>query len=81
MSVDNCKKHYDQIIDYTVLCVQNDNFDQSACKGDSGGPLYDASQRRLVGVVSGGPSDCKGKPIRYSRVAAGVSFIKTLTFC
>ena len=49
--------------------------------GDSGGPLYDASQRRLVGVVSGGPSDCKGKPIRYSRVAAGVSFIKTLTFC
>ena len=49
--------------------------------GDSGGPLYDASQRILVGVVSGGPSDCKGKPIRYSRVAAGVSFIKTLTFC
>ncbi|XP_017055192.1 trypsin alpha-like [Drosophila ficusphila] len=47
---------YDMVHDMTedLICAGEDGG--GACGGDSGGPLV--VDRKLVGVVSGGPSDC-----------------------
>ncbi len=79
-----CKKYYKKKdgyeLDRSILCAQNEDDQKSACYGDSGGPLYDAANQKLVGVVSGGPVDCQGKPVKYGRIAAGFEWIKQ-TIC
>jgi MYXO-CTERM domain-containing protein len=40
----------------------------STCQGDSGGPAIDASNNRVVGVTSFGPSGCTNPASFYSRV-------------
>jgi Trypsin len=49
---------------------------QSACYGDSGGPLLDANGT-LVGLVSGGARDCvfPDKPNRYTRISTYTDWI------
>lgn len=49
-----------------------------SCYGDSGGPLMadTIAGPRLIGVVSGGGDRCVSQPEYYSRVAAGLNFIR-----
>lgn len=54
----------------------------SACFGDSGGPLVCPNGKGtfdLVGVVSHGPFNCKGKPAVFTEVAAFRSWISEKT--
>ena len=64
----------DDIID-GMICVQNDNTRKQACYGDSGGPLYDWSAKKIIGVVSTGNSDCEGYPVIYTSIGKHVSGI------
>lgn len=63
-------------MDDSMICVKNDDNYQSACYGDSGGPLYDARAKKVVGVVSTGPHDCSRLPIVYASVASEIQWIK-----
>lgn len=63
-------------MDDSMICVKNDNDYKSACYGDSGGPLYDARAKRVIGVVSTGPHDCSRLPIVYASVASEIQWIK-----
>lgn len=58
----------------SMICVQNDDPTRQACYGDSGGPLYDSINKKLVGVVSTGNDSCSGLPVIYTRLASHVSF-------
>jgi len=57
----------------SMICVQNDDPTRQACFGDSGGPLYDGINKKLVGVVSTGNDSCSGLPVIYTRLASHVS--------
>lgn len=52
---------------------------QSSCSGDSGGPLYDSSSQKLVGIVSYG-IDCGAfnDPGVYARVGSQMEWIKSV---
>lgn len=82
VSFDECSRLYhifekDWIkMDRTMICVKNDFDFRSACFGDSGGPLYDATAKKLVGIVSTGPPDCARLPIIYASIASEVQWIK-----
>jgi len=84
VTLEACKAAYERdnliTIDENMICVQNANPGKSACFGDSGGPLYDSVENKLIGVVSTGPSDCADRPIIYSRIASGYEWIKE-TIC
>lgn len=64
----------------SMICVQNDDPTKQACFGDSGGPLYDRINNKLVGVVSTGNDSCSGLPVIYTRLASHYDWIKT-TIC
>ena len=70
-------KDQDDISDITngMICVQNDDTRKQACYGDSGGPLYDWSANKIVGVVSTGNSSCEGYPVIYTSIGKHVSGI------
>ena len=54
---------------------------KSSCRGDSGGPLYDKANKKLVGVVSWGTGNCDPKiSAVYSRIANQVSYTLVLVF-
>lgn len=56
-----------------MICVQNDNARKQACFGDSGGPLYDWSANKIIGVVSTGNRSCRGYPVIYTSLGDHVS--------
>jgi Secreted trypsin-like serine protease len=62
----------------SMICVQNDDPTRQACFGDSGGPLYDSVNKKLVGVVSTGNTSCSGFPVIYTRLASHVSLLNWL---
>lgn len=64
----------------SMICVQNDDPTRQACFGDSGGPLYDSVNKKLVGVVSTGNNSCSGFPVIYTRLASHYEWIKE-TIC
>ena len=72
-----CKQSYTKknghVFDKSILCAESGDDLKSACYGDSGGPLYDETNQKLVGIVSNGPRDCSGRPVRFARVGAAVS--------
>ncbi len=83
VSIDRCLDSYQNEtfvhVNEQMICAQNENPYKSACKGDSGGPLYDVEEGKLVGIVSAGPSECNQDPyhllpVIYSRIASEVSF-------
>ena len=59
-----------------MMCARNNDPTKQACFGDSGGPLYDNKEQKLVGVTSSGDSDCTTKSVVYARIAAEVSYKK-----
>ncbi len=70
-----CLSNYDNLFidNEAMICASAPNKD--ACRGDSGGPLFDAS-RNVVGVVSFGDGCAKiNKPGVYARVSAAADFI------
>jgi len=75
VTLEACKAAYERdnwiTIDENMICVQNANPGRSACFGDSGGPLYDSVEKKLIGVVSTGPDDCSGK---YATILASHIF-------
>lgn len=65
----------------SMICVQNDDPTKQACFGDSGGPLYDSINKKIVGVVSTGNDSCSGLPVIYTRLASHVSSSTLLQKC
>ena len=61
-----------------MLCAVNDDPTKQACFGDSGGPLFDRRENKLVGVTSWGDDDCSSKMVVYSRIADQVSSSRLL---
>lgn len=82
VDLNECERLYDLYeknwieMDNSMICVKNDNDYKSACFGDSGGPLYDARAKKVIGVVSTGPHDCSRLPIVYASVASEIQWIK-----
>jgi trypsin len=79
----HCSREFRRFTTRTQICTRGDEMAPgtvtTSCYGDSGGPLvFDAPAADLVvGVVSYGGRRCgEGKPTVYSRVAAGLAFIK-----
>ncbi|GFH49459.1 hypothetical protein CTEN210_05935 [Chaetoceros tenuissimus] len=75
-------KDQDDIDDITngMICVQNDDTRKQACYGDSGGPLYDWSANKIIGVVSTGNSSCEGYPVIYTSIGKHYDWVKN-TIC
>lgn len=78
-----CGRKFRRFTSRTQICTRGDEMAPgtvtTSCYGDSGGPLvFDAPAADLVvGVVSYGGRRCgEAKPTVYSRVAAGLAFIK-----
>jgi trypsin len=59
-----------------LICALGKNID--SCYGDSGGPLMDSTDLRIVGIVSSGLSnDCNsGAPGTYSNVASEFQWLR-----
>lgn len=79
VSLADCKKAFegeDWIdIESSMICAQNDDVSKQACFGDSGGPLYDSVNEKVIGVVSTGNDSCYGLPVVYTRLASYVSTV------
>lgn len=69
VSRDECAQYYGASAVATVICA-GDGRTQGTCFGDSGGPLYDADEGVLHGIVSFGTRDCRGAPGGYVDVYA-----------
>jgi len=63
-------------IDSSVMCAMNDNPQNSACFDDGGGPLYDSTAEKLVGIVSTGSSDCQDYPTVFERIGPEFDWIQ-----
>merc|ERR1712038_279965 len=73
----NADPFFTDIIDDSMMCAADPNED--SCSGDSGGPLYDAENDVLVGVVSFG-KECAlpDFPGVYSRISQEFEWIQTV---
>ena len=61
------------------LCAGYSNSQQSACPGDSGGPLMIRTQDlkwRIIGIVSTGPAQCGVTPVIYHNVLSSIQWIR-----
>mmetsp|Transcript_9172 Transcript_9172/g.17272 ORF Transcript_9172/g.17272 Transcript_9172/m.17272 type:complete len:440 (+) Transcript_9172:110-1429(+) len=63
------------ITSHVMCAVHNDSL-KSPCYYDGGGPLYDISAKKLVGIVSTGADDCKSYPTVYERIGPVYEWIK-----
>lgn len=73
---DVCNLDYeddDWTVQENMMCAVNEDKTKQACFGDSGGPLFDKKENKLVGITSWGDDDCTSKMVVYSRVADQVS--------
>lgn len=61
-----------------VMCAQNSNVLKSPCYYDGGGPLYDATADKLVGIVSTGADDCQIYPTVYERIGPVFEWIQEI---
>lgn len=78
---DACDLAYEEddwAIHDNMMCAINDDVTKQACYGDSGGPLFDRRENKLVGITSWGDSDCTSKMVVYSRIADQIDWIKTI---
>ena len=78
MYADNalCNDDYkddDWVVHSEMMCAVNNIRSSQACYGDSGGPLYDKKENKLVGITSWGDSDCSTKMVVFARIADEVS--------
>lgn len=76
-----CYNFYKQgLVDNSMLCAKPPgNRPQSACRGDSGGPVF-VNNYGVVGIVSFGPNSCQqGQPEAYQRVNVHKNFIRSTT--
>lgn len=64
----------------SVICAMNDDESKSPCYKDGGGPLWDPVAKKLVGIVSTGPSSCQGFPVIYEGIGTQYQWIKS-TIC
>merc|ERR1712038_1032957 len=73
----NADPLFSNIIDESMMCAADPSED--ACSGDSGGPLYDAENDVLVGVVSFG-NECalESFPGVYSRISEEFPWIQNV---
>lgn len=62
-----------------MLCAA-DSGEGGACYGDSGGPLWDPNENKLVGVVSWGTAPCGVYPTVFARIADEIDWIRE-TIC
>lgn len=79
LTVAECQaRWYGQNINANHVCTYDKGTGQSACEGDSGGPL--AQNGRVIGIVSWGHSVCSGLyPSVYTNVAGYRTWITTKT--
>ena len=60
------------------LCAGHSHSQQSACPGDSGGPLMIRTEDlvwRIIGIVSTGPAQCGVTPVIYHNVISSIPWI------
>ncbi|RWS01388.1 hypothetical protein B4U79_10244, partial [Dinothrombium tinctorium] len=76
---EECKKNYTSVTD-NQICARGPEG-QTACNGDSGGPLFclnDQQKYELVGEVSYGTQNCpEGYPVVYTRNSKYLDFINS----
>lgn len=80
---DECKIEFEEddwVVEDNMMCVVNNNVRKQACYGDSGGPLFDRRENKLVGVTNWGDDACTSKMLVYSRVSDQIDWITT-TIC
>ena len=61
------------------LCAGHSHSQQSACPGDSGGPLMIRTEDltwTIIGIVSTGPAQCGLTPVIYHNVISSISWIR-----
>lgn len=70
------------LVDNSMMCARTppqSNRPQSACRGDSGGPVF-VQNYGVVGIVSYGPKSCvRREPEVYHRINNHRTFIRTTT--
>ena len=84
VSNDVCNLDYaedDWDVEEDMMCAVNDDPSKQACFGDSGGPLFDKTENKLVGVTSWGDESCLSKTVVYSRIADQVSTTPFILLC
>jgi Trypsin./Ricin-type beta-trefoil lectin domain. len=55
-------------ITHQEMCAANQDPLKSPCYYDGGGPLYDVTAQKLVGIVSTGADGCQDYPTVYERI-------------
>lgn len=84
VSNDVCNLDYaddDWDVEEDMMCAVNDDPSKQACFGDSGGPLFDKTENKLVGVTSWGDEACLSKTVVYSRISDQVSTNAFIILC
>jgi len=77
---DQCKEDFWPYLTKNMMCASNTGG-KDACKGDSGGPLFDKTNDMVVGVVSYNDGQCaRDRPMVYARVASQWDWIQS-TIC
>ena len=80
ISNQQCMESFGDSVKNSTLCAFYSTMEgQSACNGDSGGPLtFNSTETILVGVVSfGSGMGCDTAPVAYARVSSFVDWIET----
>nr|AID60349.1 trypsin-15 [Nilaparvata lugens] len=74
-----CQANWGGGVSITARMICAVSREQSACNGDSGGPLLNKGTGQLVGVVSWGSRDCSpgGKPNVYASVPNLIGWIQS----
>jgi len=83
--IGNCNQYWGQVNEEKQVCVGDRIAQESACKGDSGGPmLYEQNGQWIVGGVTsfgsatGCSTDYSFQPIVYTRVSAYLDWINSI---
>ncbi len=74
MSQAKCVSQWGGSFTPAMMCATSPG--RAHCRGDSGGPLYDATRQTVVGVVSYSALVCGALPSGYARIANQWTWIK-----